>query len=198
MRLSAALIIVISLLVNSFAAGPAARFTVMEYKFHSVVPLGADALLLRPAKKTVYLLASAESSGFEGMRRIDSGSGAAVLASDGSRVRAYPEFVDFRVTVSTRKDKPPNVQPYPVEADTEVSDYVTGLRFRLKIFHGINTTQVEPDLVKMIGVPADVPAEERVYRISFQLDNVPVEDRIVLEVLSPAGDRVSKFHLEMI
>jgi hypothetical protein len=71
-----------------------------------------------------------------------------------------------------------------------------GLRFRLKIFkrHPRHRTR-EPKVVSVIGVPADVPYDERVYRVSFKLDRIPLKHRIVLE-LSPGGERISKFHLE--
>jgi hypothetical protein len=50
----------------------------------------------------------------------------------------------------------------------------------------------------MIGVPADVPYDERVYRINFALDKLPITDRCVLEVLSPTGERLTKFHFDLL
>ncbi|HTK94981.1 MAG TPA: hypothetical protein VL382_05025 [Terriglobales bacterium] len=172
----------------------------LEYDFHSVVPLGADALVLQPAKKTVYLLVSAESPAFEGIKRRDDGTEVTVTGPDGEPVRYYPQTVDFRVTVSTKKKKVVDDQvadPYPVRAAESVNDYLLGLTFRVKIFHGIEMRELAPSEVKLIGVPGDVPYNERIYRASFALGKVPLEDRIKLEVLDPSGTHVSKFQLEV-
>jgi len=45
----------------------------------------------------------------------------------------------------------------------------------------------------MIGIPADVPADERVYRIGVSVGDMPVIDRFVLEVLSPEGEVLTHF-----
>jgi hypothetical protein len=67
----------------------------------------------------------------------------------------------------------------------------------VSIFHGIDKRDVEPDSVEEIGMPQDVSYDERVYRIGFDIGRtVPVDDRIVLEVLSPEGERMGRFHLE--
>jgi hypothetical protein len=180
------------------AAGPASRGPLLEYNFHSVVPLGVDALQLEPAKKTVYLLASAESPAFEGMKRLDDGNEVTVTAADGETVSFFPQTVDFRITASAKKKKfnDSDVEPYPVQAGQAVNDYLLNLKFRLKIFHGIDMRVIEPSEVKLIGVPGDVPYNERVYRASFSIGKVPVEDRMMLEILAPSGERISKFHLE--
>ena len=46
-------------------------------------------------------------------------------------------------------------------------------------------------------MPAEVPYDERIYLAGFNLNGVPATDRIVLEVLDPAGARISRFHLEL-
>ena len=50
----------------------------------------------------------------------------------------------------------------------------------------------------MIGVPADVAYDERVYRISFSGQKIPVSDRCILEVLSPTGERLTRFHFDLL
>jgi hypothetical protein len=52
-------------------------------------------------------------------------------------------------------------------------------------------------MVKLVGMPMDVPYDERIYRVSFDLGEVPLADRIVLEVLSPREERLTRFHLDM-
>jgi len=182
-----------------WAAGPAPKSTLWEYDFHSVVPLGSDALRLQPARKTVYLMAAAESIGFEGMHRSERDNEVVVSGRDGQAVREYPARVDFRVTAGTKKKKSQaaDMDPYPVRATGSVNDYLLKLGFRLNVFHGIDARELTPTEVNLIGVPGDVPSDERVYRVSFALGKVPLQDRLVLEVLDPAGERISKFHLEV-
>ena len=51
----------------------------------------------------------------------------------------------------------------------------------------------------MIGVPADVPYDERVYRVNFDLpDNEPVTERFVLEVIRPRGERLARLHFSLL
>lgn len=193
------LAVTLALTTALLAAGPASKSSLWEYDFHTVVPLGTDALRLVPAKKTIYLMASAESAAFEGMKRHERDSQIVVEGPDGHQVQDFPQSMDFRVTASMKRNKlaGDDVDPYPVPAQDSVNDYLLKLGFRVKIFHGIEMRTLEPTEVKMIGVPGDVPYDERVYRVSFDLGKVPLSDRIVLEVLDPAGDRVSRFHLEV-
>ncbi len=57
---------------------------------------------------------------------------------------------------------------------------------------------IQPVLVRQIGMPADVPYDERVYRIAFDTGNIPVDARLVLEVFSPKGELLTKFHFELL
>jgi hypothetical protein len=153
-----------------------------------------------PAKKTVYLLASAESAQFEGMKRTENDGTVTVIGSDGSPARRFPSSIDFRLTASTNKKKVSDevVDPYPIKAAAaDLNDYLLNLKFRLRIFHGLEMREFEPREVKLIGVPADVPYGERIYRASFDIGQVSLEDRLVLEVFDADGTRVSKFHLEV-
>jgi hypothetical protein len=45
----------------------------------------------------------------------------------------------------------------------------------------------------MIGMPSDVPADERVYRVGINVGDMPVIDRFVIEVLSPEGEVLTHF-----
>jgi len=188
----------ISALVCAHAADAAPAIPTVARLFHSVVPLGQDGLLLQPSNRSLFFVASAQSSGFDGWQQIESQKGARLIyASTGRRVLQFPEYVDFRVTASARHDSTSLAQPlYPTPCSSELNEYLLGLKFRLKVFHGIDSTVYEPKAVRLVGVPADVPYDERVYQLSFKLDNVPLDDRLVLEILSPEGDRISKFHLE--
>jgi len=188
---------VLALVTSGAGSGPSKSPSWWGYDFHAVVPLGYDTLLLQPAKRTVYLLAAAEAVGFEGIQRREENGRVVLTGANGEAVKSYPEVVDFRVTASARKKKLAEApeEAYPVHTEQPVNEYLLGLKFRLVIFHGLEARVLEPAAMKLIGVPADVPYDERIYRVSFNLGQVPVEDRMVLEVLDPDGNRVSKFPL---
>jgi hypothetical protein len=201
-RASASAVISLALLsmcafLTAYAADSAPPIPTVAHLFHSVVPLGQDGLLLQPSKRSLILVASAQSSGFDGWQQVESNGSRLVYASTGRRIQRFPEYVDFRVTASARHDSYNVGEPlYPTRCTAELNEYLLGLKFRVKVFHGIDATVLEPKTVKLVGVPADVPYDERVYQLSFKLEDIPLEDRVVLEVLSPEGDRISKFHLE--
>jgi len=168
----------------------------VEVEYHSMVPLGMETFAVRPWHSTLTVMALAENPEFEGWRRL-SGTERKLVTTDGQAVEFYPAQVTFRVTATT-EDKPADAQPaFPMATRVPENDYLLKLRFRLKIFHGLQTSIVEPTHVDMIGVPADVQADERIYRMSFDLQRVPMDDRVVLEVLSPDGGRLCKFHLDL-
>ena len=191
--------LIVALTLPGVAAGPASGASVLEYDFHSVVPLGTDAIQLMPAKKTIYLLASAESAEFEGLKRTANEGTITVVGPDGSPAQRFPSTIAFRLTASTNKKKIADelIDPYPIKTTGDVNDYLLNLKFRLRIFHGLQMREFEPREVKLIGVPADVPYAERIYRASFDIGKVSLEDRMVLEVFDADGTRVSKFHLEV-
>src|SRR6478672_1332667 len=91
--------------------GPAQDFTSSEFVFHSVVPLGVEAIVLQPAKTRIALLATAECPGLEGVRRVfwqpqetgDGGVGGKVYAKDGKQMTYFPRHISFRVTATARE-----------------------------------------------------------------------------------------------
>lgn len=187
------LLLIWPVLVCAAADGPPPQQT--EFVFHSVVPLGADGLRFRDARQTMYLLASATNPQFEGWRRVVEHGRRMVLDVNGAPVRFFPDTISFRVTASTEL-KLLDVQQWPATAGQDMNLYLAGLRFRLRIFHGLSMRVVQPENVEMIGVPADVAYNERIYRVAFHAGRIPMSDRIVLEVLSPQGQRISRFHLD--
>ncbi len=168
-----------------------------EFHFHTDVPLGIEALTLNPSGTPFYVMALAQNSAFEGMRQVRVDEHPVLLDARGDEVKSYPQQISFRVTASAWSQKWVNVPRFSVEGEQDANDYLLGLRFRLKIFRGLNYQYVEPTSVALVGMPADVAYEERIYVMSFALPHVPIDDRIVLEVLAPSGDRVCKFHLDL-
>src|SRR5262249_33911597 len=101
-----------------------------------------------------------------------------------------------RVTAGT-KDKLTDTPGYPIETGANLNDFLLKLRFRVKIFRGIDARTVEPQEVRVIGMPADEPYNERIFRASFDVDDVNIDDRLGLEVIDGyTPQRISKFHLE--
>ncbi len=169
-----------------------------ELSFHSNIPLGAEGFLLKPSDRAFYLFATAQNARFEGMHQARVAGQRVLLDAQGRQVEHYPETVTFRVTASAWSEKLIGVALFPVKAAEDTNDYLLNLRFRVLIFHGLQVTTIEPAKVELIGMPADVPYQERIYNLTFEVGHVPVEDRAVLEVLSPDGERLCKFHLDLL
>jgi hypothetical protein len=51
--------------------------------------------------------------------------------------------------------------------------------------------------VRMIGVPKEMPYNERIYMVEFPMKDVPIEDRLMIEVLDPSDKRMAKFSITM-
>lgn len=167
-----------------------------EWAFNSTIPLGTDLLVLQPSKEHVALMASAESEQFKSWKLIEENDKKKILGADGEPVKKMPSHVVFRITAGT-KDKLTDTQAYPVPTEANLNDFLLSLRFRVKIFRGIDARIVEPQEVRLIGMPADETYNERIFRASFDLGDVNIEDRVVLEVIDGNTDqRISKFHLE--
>ena len=180
-------------------AGAAPQNSDSEFEFHSVVPLGMEPIRLEPAGDLIALFASADGPEFEGLRRTGAGSSAELLRADHSRVRHYPRQLTFRVTATKRFLLLPGTDtPFPIETNTALNDFLLGLRFEVKVFNGLEARTLEPISARLIGVPADVPYTERIYRVTFELNDVPISQRVVLEILTPEGDRMCKFNLDLI
>lgn len=176
---------------------PPGSYDNTDFQFHSVVPLGMESVQLLPSRQLLNLLASATSPEFEGMERRTSRGCVVLLRSRGGSVRYFPDQVDFRVSAST-EGKSFDPDPLPVQTQIAPSEFLLGLHFRLKVFYGLNSFYIEPYSVEQIGEPADVPASERIYVAHFSMRNLPVTDRILLEVLDPAGERITRFHLDLL
>jgi len=170
----------------------------LEYEFHSVMPLGSEIFVLDGYQGSVLLKATAVSPQLDGWKRMKQGGSRFVFAADGSPARVYPRQVQFRVTASALDRAPVDYEPLAVKSDLSLNDYLLRLRFQIKIFHGLRVRVVEPADLHMLGAPANVPYKERIYRLGFQLPRVPVQDRMVLEVLSPEGVRLARFHFELL
>jgi hypothetical protein len=195
-RLATGLLVAMLALAWSWPAAAQTPIGTDVVAFGARIPLGIAGFLLRPARRTLYVMSTARSRHFAGWRLVGEGPHRVVLAPDGSPVRLFPAHVEFRVTASARPSDFLGVDRDFLDWNGDLNQLLLDLGFRLKIFHGLQTTTLAPDSVEMLGMPADVPYDERIYRASFTLPQVPIEDRIVLEVLTPEQERLCKFHLE--
>jgi hypothetical protein len=169
----------------------------IEQVFQSRIPLGAEALRLGSSGKVLYLLAMAEAEEFAGWHYIRREGRASLTDASGASVQVYPEVIRFRVTASTRKDLL-SVVPYPISEPADVNAFLLDLRFQLKLFRGLAQKVILPESTEQIGVPGDVPSEERIYQVTFALPHVPITDRCLLEVYSPGGERLARFPLQLL
>jgi hypothetical protein len=170
-----------------------------EMVLHTLIPLGNVSFTLDGHRNPLHFWATAQSASFEGWRIVGDGRARALLSPNGEAVRYYPRALDFRVTASASGNPALELEhPLPLQVSSPLDDYLRNLQFRLKIFRGLHARVVQPTAVKMIGMPADVPYDERIFRVSFELPMVPIQDRMVLEVLAPDGERICKFHLDLL
>ncbi|HWC17835.1 MAG TPA: hypothetical protein VG498_12525 [Terriglobales bacterium] len=167
------------------------------WRLHSRIPLGSERLVLEPGHKPVEMLASAEAPEFEGWTLEGSHNKPVLLDAARKPVEDLPHSIVFRVTVSSRCELV-DPDPLPVDWSKNVSDFLLDVHFRLQIFRGMQMREIDPQKTWMIGIPADEPADERIYRSLFDLGDVRPDDRIVLLVTDGAGNRLGKFHLEFL
>lgn len=116
----------------------------------------------------------------------------------GIPVKNYPREVSFRISVSERGGFLVIDSPLLVETHGKtLNDFLCGLKFEMRIFHALKYRVLHPTKIAHIGIPPDVPANERVYQVTFDLGDVSISDRIVMHVLTPEGERMAKFNFDL-
>ncbi len=178
-------------------AAQEAQQTVFWYR--SPVSMGSEGFKQSSTKRLFYLLASAENVEFQGLKVTRKSVGGTVLTPQGSQLAVYPSTLNFRVTASTIDAQMfAGSSPIQVSDDTDLNALLLSLHYRLKVYRGLKMTVLQPSSVKLIGIPADTPANERIYRISFNTDSIPVDARLCLEIFSPKGEKLTRMHLELL
>jgi hypothetical protein len=160
------------------------------------MPLGEDALILQPSKTLVGMMLTMECKELEDVRLVERDSHRVILNPDGTQLTKYPENLKFRFTIGSHT-RPLDPSPLEVRISGTPDDFQSHLHFRLKVFHGIESRAITPAEEKIIGVPPSMPYDERIYSISFKLNDVPAEDRVMFEVLDSSGARVGKFQMQL-
>jgi len=178
-------------------AMPSLAQTSRVFNVNGRIPLGIESFRLQPSGREFYLIASVENPSFAGLyRSVDRHGHPQLFAAGDKPITFYPSRVQFRLTASAR-EKLIDDRPFDTNAKLAISDLLGQLQFRVKIFHALEYHYVEPTVVEDMGIPKDVPYDERIYRIGFDLGKVPIEDRVVMEVFSPTGERLCKFHVDL-
>jgi hypothetical protein len=158
----------------------------------SNIPVGYDVMLLKPSKATLSLIGLIECPELEGVQHVLEGSKAKLVSSDGSTVKEFPQRFSFRITASLKKvflDGP----IASIELPDDPQELLLHLKFRVRAYHGLEVREVTPQSIELIGMPADVPYDERVYRININAGNLQITDRLVVEIFSPEGKLLTHF-----
>lgn len=178
-----------ALIVFSAAQLDAAGGGEDESTFPAVIPMGMESLLPRPHGHVFAIYASAE-----GLQPPGQHTGNAPAGSDASGY--FPSPLSFRVTATTIGISADTTRPAEFESSMQTARLMSSLRFRLRVYRGgLHTDRFQPVDTRLIGVPADVPYGERIYRVTFETPPLPMTDRLILEVMSPDGELLCKFPL---
>ncbi len=161
------------------------------------MPAGYEVVSLKPSGAEVALLGLIECPELEGAQRVSEGMNSKIVSADGTPMTEFPRNFSFRITASLRKTVMAGASS-GVNSDESPQEFLLNLRFPLKVHDGLNVREIQPESVEMIGVPSDISYDERVYRVTFNLDKMPITDRFVLEVRSPEGHRMAKFHFDLL
>lgn len=164
---------------------------------HATVPAGYEIIQLQPSGAVVSLLGLVECPEIEGAQHVAEGLQSKIQLPNGAELRHFPRHFSFRVTASLRKTviDPPSSS---VTVSQDPGEFLLGLKFKLRAYDALVSTEMNPESVSLIGVPADIPYDERVFRVSFDVGERAVTDRFVLEIYSSAGERLGRFSFELL
>jgi hypothetical protein len=144
----------------------------------------------RPHGSTFAVYASAVWP-HQGLRAVHS---AASLLPQGDGSASDAVLLKFRVTATTLGIDGDSEPPASFDTNLKTEDLLKSLHFRLRVnLGGLDSERLQPAEVRLIGVPADVPYGERIYRVVFRLPVSSNGERAVLEVLAADGELLCKF-----
>jgi len=159
---------------------------------HPNIPAGYDVVVLKPSGANLSLVGLIECPELEGARSVSAGSSKRLVSADGDTITHFPQRFSFRITASLRKmliDRP----VASVDVSDEPHELLLNLKFRIRAYNGLEAHEIVPESVEMIGMPADVPYDERVYRISLNNVELPITARLVVEIRTPQGELLTHF-----
>jgi hypothetical protein len=159
---------------------------------HPNMPAGYDVVILKPTGANLALMGLIECPELEGAQSVSEGANKKLVSADGDTIRHFPQRFSFRITASLRKmlmDRP----VASVDVSDEPHELLLNLKFRIRAYTGLETHEIVPESVEMIGMPAEVPYDERVYRVNVSNVNLPITARLVVEVRTPQGELLTHF-----
>lgn len=186
------------LIVAGFALAAAARTTPKPTPgLHSNMPAGYDVIVLKPSKATLSLIGLIECPELEGAQHVAEGSHRKLVSAEGGTIKEFPNRFSFRITASLKKVfvEGPNTS---IDLADDPQQLLLKLKFRIRAYNGLEVREIEPQSIEMIGMPADVPYDERVYRINVEGANLPITDRLVVEIFSPQGQLLTHFPFSLL
>jgi hypothetical protein len=166
------------------------RFTALEH-------LDNDTVKLQPAGEPLTFLATWISPELAKYEKVIGANGSYIRDDNGTRLTAYPEKMTVRITIGN-KAVLDNRRALELDSAMSAEELARNVHFRLKVYNGLEYRVIEPEKVRNIGVPRDVPYNERIYLVDFALNKVPVDRRLVIEVLDPLDQRVARFSLSLL
>jgi len=184
---SGALVVILAAFGLAAIAGNAPRGGM-----HPTMPAGYDVLVLKPSGANLSLMGLIECPELEGAQSVSQGSNKKLVSADGETIRHFPQRFSFRITASLRKmliDQP----VASVDVSDEPHELLLNLKFRIRAYNALEAHEIVPESVEMIGMPADVPYDERVYRIDLNNVDLPITARLVVEIRTPQGELLTHF-----
>jgi hypothetical protein len=181
------------LIVAGFALVAVAKSTPKQTSgLHSNMPAGYDVMVLMPSKAVLSLIGLIECPELEGAQHVAEGSHKRLVSSEGETIKEFPQRFSFRITASLRKVflEEPKIS---VDVADDPQQLLLKLKFRIRAYNGLDVREIQPQSIEMIGMPADVPYDERVYRINIDAGNLPITDRLVVEIFSPQDKLLTHF-----
>ena len=186
------------LIVAGFALVAAARTMPKQMPgLHSNMPAGYDVMVLNPSKATLSLIGLIECPELEGAQQVAEGLHKKLVSAGGDAIKEFPQHFSFRITASLRKNfVDPPLRSIDLADDPQ--ELLLNLKFRIRAYHGLEVREIVPQSVEMIGMPADLPYDERVYRINIDAGKLPITDRLVVEIFSPEGELLTHFPFSLL
>jgi hypothetical protein len=186
------------LIIAGFALAAAGKTTPKQMPgLHSKMPAGYDVVVLKPSKATLSLIGLIECPELEGAQHVAEGSHRKLISADGETIKEFPQRFSFRITASLRKVflEGPNAS---VDVADDPQQLLLKLKFRIRVYNALEVREIEPQSIEMIGMPAEVPYDERVYRININAEKLPITDRLVVEIYSPQGELLTHFPFSLL
>lgn len=181
------------LIVAGFALVAAARTAQKATPgLRSNMPAGYDVMVLKPSKATLSLMGLIECPELEGAQQVAEGLHKKLVSAGGDAIKEFPQRFSFRITASLRKIFV-ELPVRSIDLADDPQELLLNLKFRIRAYHGLEKREIVPQSVEMIGMPSDVPYDERVYRINIDAGKLPITDRLVVEILSPQGELLTHF-----